>query len=147
MYVLWGEGLGDIFINFILLTVHGLFYCIHKTPHLTLIISPHTTKHRLHQILLYSLQHQLPTRSVHIMMTIVTCHIQWSCSVLVRREQIKASQMHIRREKSLKVNMKKRSEQEKYRGRRCMLGWCRNDFTRSICMHASMFMEHMGLWD
>ena len=28
------------------------------------LIRPHTTKHHLQQILLYSLQHQLPTRSV-----------------------------------------------------------------------------------
>ena len=28
-----------------------------------------------------------------------------------------------------------------------MLGGCRKgNITRSICMHASMFMEHMGLW-
>ena len=48
----------------ILLMVHLAFcHCILTTPHHTLI-SPHTTKHHLHQMLLYSLQHQLPTRSV-----------------------------------------------------------------------------------
>ena len=45
----------------------------------------------------------------YIMMTILTCHIQWSCIVLVRSEGTKASQMHTRRENSLKVNMQKRS--------------------------------------
>ena len=53
----WGGGGGPR--NFINGTC-SLFYCTLKTP----IIRPHTTKHHLHYILLYSLQHQLPTRSV-----------------------------------------------------------------------------------
>ena len=61
MYELGGGGGGGA-RNFINGTC-SLFYCTLKTPHHTLI-SPHTTKHHLHQMLLYSLQHQLPTRSV-----------------------------------------------------------------------------------
>ena len=57
MYELGGGGGARNFIN----GTCSLFYCTLKTPHHTLI-RPHTTK--LHQILLYSLQHQLPTRSV-----------------------------------------------------------------------------------
>ena len=59
MYVLWGEGGGAA----ILLMVHLAFCSCALITSLHTLISPHTTKHHLHQMLLYSLQHQLPTGS------------------------------------------------------------------------------------
>ena len=41
--------------------INGAFSLLPLHPY---NIPPYTTKHHLHQILLYSLQHQLPTRSV-----------------------------------------------------------------------------------
>ena len=47
-------------------------------------------------------------------MTIITCHIQWSCIVLVRREGTKASEIHICKKRE---QFESEYEEEKYRGR------------------------------
>ena len=71
-----------------------------------------TTKHHLHHMLLYSLQHQLPTRSVlhHDNPPHVPHTVELYCSGKGIRNKGITDAHTVRRENSLKVNMKKRSE-------------------------------------
>ena len=83
---------------------------VHIASFTVSITYPSIPSHHLHQMLLYSLQHQLPTRSVlhHDDHSDLPHSVELHCSGKERRN--KASQMHIRRENSLKLNMEKRSE-------------------------------------